>query len=96
MQTRNTAGLACCAVSAKNPDFLREQVIGSDPEKAVWIRCGNAERTSQKTYKLCSFAQLKQIFAGGLPTQQREPAEPFFAPDRAMRYTILSKEVSFV
>ena len=38
VQNRNTAGLACCAVSAKNPFFLREQVIGGNPEKAKWAR----------------------------------------------------------
>lgn len=44
------------AVSMENASFLRKQVIGASREGLDAV----AGHTSQKTYKLCGFTQLKQ------------------------------------
>lgn len=50
VKSRNTAGTACCAVSAESFLFPRKRVIGHAPEKAE-NGAGVPESTSQKTYE---------------------------------------------
>ncbi len=50
VKNRNTAGMACCAVSAESFLFPRKRVIGRKPEKAE-DGAGLPRGTSQKTYE---------------------------------------------